>query len=271
MASWLRIEGGCGLAALGDRPGGVGHGGGSSTSPLARHPARYGSSRADFRGALLRPRPANPAAMVSASRGHPGTPRAFVRSLPRTTRPLDQTYLDQLDLLDRVTRAQKKLGDWLIKPSRASTLPTTPLVALPRDGPPPRRLAQGRPRLGLRGDRRRGLDRRHPHRTSRRPPSPSRWWTSCASAAPRSAPAGEGGSRGRRPRHGVDPQDPGQAGVDQRDATHAALSASRFARRPTGSKVVARAITPHQVRNTGRWRWCEGLERALDRKRRTSR
>jgi len=103
-------------------PGGVGHDWiFDRYAPWLDTRPEYSGPRARFGEVLwFLPDPSKPDGdgMV-VPRGTPGAlPRTFIRSLPTDNPATDRQYLDQLDLLDRVTRAQKKLGDWLIKPGR---------------------------------------------------------------------------------------------------------------------------------------------------------
>jgi predicted phage terminase large subunit-like protein len=103
-------------------PGGVGH-----DWVFARY-APWLDTRPEYTGPRARfgevlyflPNPNDPEGDGDVvPRGTPGAlPRTFVRSLPTDNPATDPQYLDQLDLLDRVTRAQKKHGDWLIKPGK---------------------------------------------------------------------------------------------------------------------------------------------------------
>lgn len=56
---------------------------------------------------------------VAVPRGTPDAlARTFVRALATDNPAIDAQYLSQLKMLDRVTRAQKLGGDWLVKPGK---------------------------------------------------------------------------------------------------------------------------------------------------------
>ena len=213
------------------------------------------------RGAPLRRDPAREpdGDGVCVPRGTPGAPHApssarCRRTTRRSTRPTSTSSTSSTASPGR--RRSSATGS--SSPARVSI--QRPWWRIPRDGTRPgsawRKAARA---WDYRGDRRRGLDRRHPHRTSRRPPALRGGGRRALPRHPRGgAPAGEGDGRGRRPRrHGVDPPGPRAGWRRSARRLRAAPPASRFARTPTGSKVVRASGHPRRW-NTGRWRWCEG-------------
>ena len=240
-------------------PGGVGHEWVFKRyAPWLDSRPEYDGVRADFGEVLwFLPDPADPDGdgMV-VPRGTPGAlPRTFIRSLPTDNPALDREYLNQLDLLDRVTRAQKKYGDWLIKPGKGLYFQRPWWGAL--ETPPPRAAWRKAVRswdLAATADGDWTVGTLYAH-----VPTASRPWVVVDVIRFRGTPHEvrarvlAAAQADNAPKDGpavvvLIPQDPGQAGVDQRDA-YAKLLAGFTLRthRPYGDKIKRASSHSSQV------------------------
>ena len=235
-------------------PGGVGHEWVFQRfAPWLDTRPEYDGPRADFGEVLYFARdeadPDGDGRVVP--KGTPGAlPRTFVRALATDNPDVGAEYLAQLDILDRVTRAQKKLGDWLIKPGKGLYFQRPWWRFL--ETAPPRSAWRKAARAWdfaatVDGDWTVGT------LTAHIPTAPQpfvvvdvvRFRGTPAEVRRRVKETAEA--------DGPDvtvliPQDPGQAGVDQRDAYARLLSGFTLrTHRPTGSKVVRASGHSSQV------------------------
>jgi len=184
-------------------------------------------------------------------RGTPGAlPRTFVRALGTDNPNIDPEYLYQLDLLDRVTRAQKKLGDWLVKSGRGLYFQRPWWRIL--DAAPPRSDWRAAVRswdlaATADGDWTVGVLTVHV-------PTALQPWITADVVRFRGTPA-EVHAKVRATAEAdgaavtvLIPQDPGQAGVEQRDGYARRLAGFTLrTHRPTGSKVLRASGHSSQV------------------------
>jgi predicted phage terminase large subunit-like protein len=235
-------------------PGGVGHAWVFARfAPWLDTRPEYDGYRADFGEVLYFARdeadPDGDGRVVP--KGTPGAlPRTFVRALATDNPDVGAEYLAQLDILDRVTRAQKKLGDWLIKPGKGLYF-QRPWWRFLDVAPPSSAWRKAVRAWDLAatadGDWTVGVLTAHV-------PTALQPWVIMDVVRFRGTPAEVrakvlAAAKADGPEVTIlIPQDPGQAGVDQRDA-YARLLAGYTLRthRPTGSKVVRASGHSSQV------------------------
>ena len=240
-------------------PGGVGHAWVFARfAPWLDTRPEYDGPRADFGEVLYFARdeadPDGDGRVVP--RGTPNAlPRTFIRALATDNPDVGAEYLAQLDILDRVTRAQKKLGDWLVKPGKGLYFQRPWWAIL--ETPPPRAAWRKAVRswdLAATADGDWTVGTLYAH-----VPTAPRPWVIVDVIRFRGTPHEvrarvlAAAQADNAPKDGPEvvsliPQDPGQAGVDQRDA-YAKLLAGFTLRthRPTGSKVTRASGHSSQV------------------------